>query len=167
MTLPVETQDERVVIKLPATAPQSVAPVVVLELAAEPVAVPIASHGKPVCASGTSSKTSLGALTDGDLATFWEVQETERKAWLEIDLKRPITIHAFAIDEPDRWPRYQQVVRMEGDVDGNWQELCATKTRGHGCMQRIAPATITRARLHIEREAGPPGIRAFQLYAPE
>lgn len=166
-SLTVETQPERVVVALPETPPHATAPVVVLELAAEPVVMPIASHDMPVRASSTNPATSLAALNDGDLVTYWEAEESARSAWLEIDFLQATNIHAFAIDEPDRWPRYRQNIRLEGEVEGEWQELVAGTTGGHGLVETFAPATITKARLRVEREADAPGIRAFQLYAPE
>lgn len=165
--LKVQAEADRVVVDLPEDAPDKIASVVVLDLAEEPVVLPIASAGKSVCASSAAEKHAAECVADGDPHRYWEAGNADAPAWLEFDLGKPVAIHAFAADEPDRWPRYRQQLRLEVETDGGWREILSVSTRGHGYKANFEPVRTRRVRLHVEREAGAPGIAEWQLYSPE
>ena len=165
--LGITTEAERVVIDLPATAPDPVASVLILKLAEEPVAMPIASQGKSILASDEHPNHPALNAANGSRHEVWEAADSIGESYLEYDLGGPVFIHAVGIDEPDRSPRYKQNIRMEVETDHGWEALFATKTRGHGLFREFDPVSTSRVRLYVQRKAGPPGIAEWQLYAPE
>ena len=98
---------------------------------------------------------------------IWESADTTAIAYLEIDMETPTWIHAAGIDEPDRWPRYRQTIRMEAETNGGWEELFSNDTKGHGLVKKFDPVLVSRVRLYVDRTVGVPGIAEWQLYAPE
>ncbi len=165
--LPIKAEQERIVIDLPAEAPDPVATVIILKLDEEPVAMPIASEGKSIMASSEHPGNPASNAADGSGQNIWESADTTGVNYLEIDLEAPTWIQAVGLDEPDRWPRYKQTIRIEAETDKGWKEVFSAKTNGHGLVEKFDPIQARRVRMYIERVEGPPAIAEWQLYAPE
>lgn len=154
-------------IQLPKHAPDNMASVIKLEVSEEPVVEPIASFNKKLIASSESPKNPVTAAQDGDATQYWEAGAEDKNPYLEYDLGKPTVIHALAVDEPDRWPRYKQNVRVEIETDKGWTELLAAQTNGHGQLFKFPEIKVQKIRLYIKRAAGPPGVAEWQIYSPE
>ncbi len=165
--LNINKEPERIVIDLPAEAPDQVATVVVLKLGEDPVAMPIASKGKSISASSEQPDHPAAQAADGTGHDIWESADTTGESYLEFDLGSSTWIQAVGLDEPDRWPRYRQTLRMEAQMDDGWKEIFSASTRGHGLVKNFDPIKAQRVRMYIERAEGPPGIAEWQLYSPE
>ncbi len=165
--LSIKAEHERIVIDLPAEAPDPVATVIILKLGEEPVAMPLASEGKSISASSEHPDHLATHAVDGSGHHIWESADTTGVSHLEIDLEELTWIQAVGLDEPDRWPRYKQNVRMEAETDNGWKEVFSAKTNGHGLVKKFDPIQVRRVRLNIERAEGPPAIAEWQLYSPE
>jgi alpha-L-fucosidase len=165
--LEVSAESERIVIELPTEAPDPVATVVVLKLAEDPKVMPLASAGKVLMASSEHPDHPALLAMDGSGHHIWEAADTVAEGYLEFDLEKPTWIKGTGLDEPDRWPRYRQSIRMEAETDRGWKEVFSVQTNGHGLVQKFEPVLTQRVRLYVDREAGPPGIAEWQLYAPE
>ena len=165
--LNISKEPERIVIDLPAEAPDPVASVIVLKLDAEPQAMPIASRGKSISASSEQPDHPATNATDGTGHDIWESADTTGESYLEFDMGGPTLIHAVGLDEPDRWPRYKQTIRLEAETDYGWKEILSASTRGHGLVKKFEPIRAQRVRIYIERAEGLPGIAEWQLYSPE
>lgn len=165
--LSIKAEDERVVIDLPAEAPDPVATVIILKLGEEPVAMPLASEGKTITASSEHADHPATQAADGTGHHIWESADTIRESYLEFDMGDQTWIQAVGLDEPDRWPRYRQTLRMEVEAGEGWEEIFSASTRGHGLVKKFDPIQARRVRLYIERAEGPPAIAEWQLYSPE
>ena len=165
--LKVNAEPERIIIDLPADAPDPVASVIVLKLAEEPLAPPIVSMDKTILASGEHPEHLARYAIDGSAEHIWEAADITGESYLEIDLEEPTWIQAVGIDEPDRWPRYRQNMRLEVKTSAGWKEIFTQNTVGHGLVRKFEPQMTDKIRLFVEREAGPPGIAEWQVYAPE
>jgi len=165
--LDISTEAERIVIDLPSNAPNEVASVIILKLEEEPKAMPIASQGKTILASSEHPDHPASHAIDGSGNEVWESADSTGKSYLEFDLGEPAMIQAIGIDEPDRWPRYRQTIRLEVEIENGWEKLFTAKTNGHGLVRKFDPVKTTGLRLYVERKEGPPGIAEWQLYAPE
>lgn len=155
------------IITLPKEAPDKVASVIKLEVAEEPVVEPVASFNKKLIASSESPKNPVTAAQDNDAAYYWEADKNDKNAYLEYDLGKPTVIHALAVDEPDRWPRYKQELRVEIETDKGWTTLLSTQTNGHGYQAKFPEFKVQKMRLYVKRELGPAGIAEWQIYSPE
>ncbi len=165
--LNISKEPERIVIDLPAEAPDLVATVVTLKLGEEPVTMPIASKGKSILASSEHPDHPATNAADGSGHHIWESADTIRESYLEFDMGGTTWIHAVGLDEPDRWPRYKQNIRMEVDTGTGWKEIISAKTNGHGLVRKFDPIQVRRVRLYVDRAEGPPAIAEWQLYALE
>jgi alpha-L-fucosidase len=165
--LVITREDERLVIDLPADAPDKVASVVILKLAGEPLAMPLASQGKTIRASGEQPDYPASNAIDGTAHEIWEAADSTGESYLELDMGEPTLIQAMGMDEPDRRPRYKQSIRLEVETENGWVELFALKTNGHGVLRKFDPVETTRVRLYVQRSVGLPAIAEWQLYAPE
>ena len=161
------TEAERIVIELPADAPDEVASVVILKLAEEPVSLPVISRGKAILASSEHPDHPATNAIDGSGHEIWESADSTGESYLELDLDEPTMIQAIGMDEPDRWPRYRQNIRLEAKTESGWVELFEANTRGHGLVRKLDPIETTGLRLFVKRKEGPPGIAEWQVYAPE
>ncbi len=165
--LSIKAENERIVIDLPAEAPDPVATVIILKLGEEPVAMPLASEGKSISASSEHPDHLATHAVDGSGHHIWESADTTGVSHLEIDMEELTWIQAVGLDEPDRWPRYKQTVRMEAETDDGWKEVFSAKTNGHGLVKKFDPIQARRVRMYMERSEGPPAIAEWQLYSPE
>ena len=165
--LSIKAEQERIVIDLPKEAPDPVASVIILKLDEEPVAMPLTSEGKTIMASSEDPDHPATHAVDGSGHNIWESADTTEVSYLEFDLGEPTWIQAIGLDEPDRWPRYKQSVRIEAETDGGWKEIFSAKTNGHGLVKKFDPIQARRVKMYIERAEGPPGIAEWQLYSPE
>jgi alpha-L-fucosidase len=166
-SLPLTREAERVVVKVPAKAPDAVASVVVLELGGEPVTQPLPTAGQAVTASSTAAGSAASNVTDGTQKVSWSAAEGRTSGWLEFDLGTPTTISGFAFDEPDVWPRLKQTYRLEVADGTGWKTVASGSTVGHGHTQNFPPVSGQRFRLVMERAGGAPGVAEWRLYRPE
>ena len=165
-SLDVTSEAQRVIIELPDVAPDAVASVVVLQLAEEPATLPIASDGKRISASSEAASHPATHAADGTGHEVWESATAGGESYLEYDLGEPTLLQACGVDEPDRWPRYRQTIRLEVETDAGWQEVFTVNTKGHGLKKKFEPVSAQRVRLLVAREEGAPGIAEWQLIHP-
>ena len=125
------------------------------------------TYGEGGCDEPHLALLPAALAMDGSGHFIWEAADTIGEAYLEYDLGEKTWIQATGLDEPDRWPRYRQSIRMEAETDQGWVEVLTAQTRGHGLVQKFVPIQAQRVRIHVDREAGPPAIAEWQLYAPE
>jgi alpha-L-fucosidase len=158
---------DRLIVTVPATAPDAVNSVVVLELAGEPSVPPLPSNGATATASAVLAGNAAAHALDGTAARRWRAPADVKSAWLEVDLGKPTTISGFGLDEPDVWPRMRQQFLLEAATGSGWQKLAEGRTDGHGLKRAFAPVTARKFRLTMECAAGSPGVAELQLYRPE
>lgn len=165
--LAITRDSQRLTIELPATAPDPVDSVVVLELDGEPVVAPLPTIGAKVTASAAMADAQPAGAIDGTAQKRWRAPATETSAWLEVDLGQATSISGFGFDEPDVWPRMKQQFRLEAFIDGGWKLLSEGKTDGHGQKKAIAAVVSPKFRLTMTCERGSPGVAELQLYRSE
>jgi alpha-L-fucosidase len=165
--LSVRQTNGRLVIDVPSSAPHPAASVVALEITGEPITRPLPTVGALVTATASAPGADPANVIDGTAERRWRAPKEEKSAALDITLKAPATIGAFALDEPDVWPRMKQSFLLEAEVDGQWKSIASGKTDGHGKSGGTTPATAARFRLTMECPAGSPGVAELQLYHSE
>jgi hypothetical protein len=122
---------------------------------------------KKLTATSESPKNLLAAAQDGDATQYWEAGPNDKNVYLEYDLGKPTPVHALAVDEPDRWPRYKQDIRVEIETDKGWTQLLTAQSNGHGQLFKFPEIKVQKIRLYLKRELGPPGVAEWQVYSPE
>jgi alpha-L-fucosidase len=165
--LAVAREPERLVISLPAAAPDPINSVVVLQLTEPPVAAPLPSDGARATASATLPGSEAANALDGTAAQRWRAPTDVKSASLELTLARAQTISGFSIDEPDVWPRLKQRFVVEAAQGDTWTKLAEGRTDGHGLTRFHAPVQTQRVRFTLECDTGSPGVAEIKLYSPE
>jgi alpha-L-fucosidase len=165
--LAVTRESERLIVAVPAAAPDAVDSVVVLEISGEPVVPPLPSVGAKATASAAMPGNEAANALDGTGAKRWRAPADAKSAWLEIDLGKPVAISGFGLDEPDVWPRLKQKFSLEVADGVGWKKIADGKTDGHGLKRAIDLVTAQKFRFTMECAEGSPGIAELQLYRPE
>jgi alpha-L-fucosidase len=165
--LSVRSVDGKLVIDVPAAAPDAADSVIALKIRGEPVAAPLPTIGAKVTASASQPGNPPENIIDGTGEKLWRAPQDVKSAWLEVELKQPAAIGAFGLDEPDVWPRLNQTFSLEAFADGAWKEVAKGKTDGHGRKQAIEPVTAQKFRLTMQYDKGAPGLAELQLYLAE
>ncbi len=165
--LSIAREPERLVITVPATAPDAIDSVVALELDGEPVVPPLPTAGATATASASLSNNEPANALDGTGAKVWRAPEDVKSVWLEVDLGKSVAIAGFGLDEPDVWPRIKQKFTLEVQAANGWRTVAEGKTVGHGLTQNLPTVTGRKFRLTMECDKGSPGVAELQLYQPE
>jgi alpha-L-fucosidase len=165
--LAVTGKEERLVIDVPATAPDDNSSVIALEIVGEPSTRALPTDGANLNASSSMPGSEPANAIDGTAEKRWRAAQDVKSATLDINLKEPATIAAFALDEPDVWPRMHQEFLLEAEVDGQWKPIADGKTDGHGKSGKTQPATSGKFRLTMKCGSGSPGVAELQLYRSE
>jgi alpha-L-fucosidase len=165
--LSVTSAEGKLAIKVPTAAPDGADSVIALEIKGEPISSPLPTVGAKVTASAEMKGSEAANAIDGTGEKRWRAPQDAKSAWLEVELKKPTTIAAFGLDEPDVWPRMNQKFTLEAFVSGEWKKIADGKTSGHGMRKNIAQVSAQKFRLTMECEKGSPGVAELQLYQAE
>jgi hypothetical protein len=168
-SLVVKKEDTRSVITVPAKAPDKINTVVVLEFEGEPMISPTPMSGKQVVVSSQKSEKEGGAnLVDGDRLTRWQAADAERKAVIEVDLKKPTAISSFIVDEPWKpWEGKKQELTLQYKDGDEWKIAVKATTKGTGNVANFKPVTSQHFRLIVENKDAAPSLLEWQMYGPE
>ncbi|MBD1393392.1 alpha-L-fucosidase [Mucilaginibacter glaciei] len=159
----------RNVIIIPANAADSIDRVVVLQFVGHPQVAPSPGSGKKVIASSQKDSTNAPQnLTDGNRFTRWQAAKGDKKAWLEIDLQKPVPISTLILDEPwHPWENKKQEMELQYKQGEKWVSILKNTTGGSGYITGFKPVTARYFRLLIENKIEEPVLLEWQLYGPE
>lgn len=120
-------------------------------------------YGKGLLTPAMASDANVANALDNDPDTFWSAPEGSHAATLEVRLPKPLTFdHALLME----WlVEGQQVQQYSVDVwqNDHWQTVASSFAIGHKKIDRFAPVTAQRVRLHIISSSGTARIREFQV----
>jgi alpha-L-fucosidase len=165
--LSVTKESGRLMIDIPAKAPDTADSVVVLDIEGDPVTAPLPSADAKASASAFMPGSEPANALDGTGHKRWRAPAEVKSAWLQVDLGKPAVICGYGFDEPDVWPRLKQRYTIEAQQAGQWKKIAEGKTSGHGAKEAITPVMASRFRFTIVNEGGSPGLAEVQLYRPE
>lgn len=165
--LDIVREAERLVIKVPAEAPDPVDSVIVLKLDGEPKVKQLPTLNATATATASQPDRGPDNILDGSDGKRWLGPQEAKSASVEIDLGSELAVAGYGFDEPDVWPRMKQTFTLEALVDGSWQKIGEGETRGHGKVASFPAITARKFRLNVNCEKGGPAVAEFQLYRPE
>lgn len=140
----------RIEIKVPKEAPDSILSVVVLQFEGIPETFSIPSSGKLGLASSVDSTAAVKNLFDGNQKNSWKPAPGEKKAWVEVDLGEPLNIGSFSVVEPWKpWDNHGQEFTLQCKNGDKWVDIVSGKTNGCGHTQNFGPVTGRYFRLNI------------------
>ncbi len=163
--LSLKQDNNRIEIKVPADAPDSLLSIVALEFEGDPLVAPIPSAGKSGIASSVDSTSAVSNLFDGNPKNAWKAATGINKAWVEVDLGEPINIGSFSIVEPwHPWDNHGQEFDLQYKNGDNWVDVISGKTNGCGHTQEFKPVNGRHFRLYITgAENEPPVLNEWIL----
>ena len=163
-------------LSLPATAPDPIASVVVVEIEGVPAvtqpAVPI-SLGKAV----TVSAEWLGRPTlkkehvnDGKIETIWAGPENSREGWAKIDLGKECEVNRVLLSEGMEYTRCAKFA-VQAEIRGEWKTIASGQGIGLRKDLSIEPIKARAFRLTVTSNKpagqpdGEPVIAEFQVFS--
>ena len=136
----------------------------------EPVALASASlaYRKKAQASNVYRKDTRhhgpGKAVDDDPSTRWATDHGVKQAWLEIDLRKPVTFNRAMISEAfDRVRRFE----LQYKNGNSWQTFAEGTKIGEKLKLQFSPVTARHVRLNILEATDGPTIWEFQILAPK
>ena len=169
----IHQSDSGIRVSVPTAARQELDTIIALELdtdaaGIEAVAVPSGSlaFGKQVRASNiymNNPAHTPDKACDDDDGTRWATDSGTDKAWLEVDLGKPVAVGCVVIKEA-----YGRVRRFAIEYrDGtDWRTALDGKTIGECLDTEFDPVTAQVFRLNIKEATEGPTIYEFQLLPP-
>ena len=154
-------KNSRLIVQLPAKAPDAVANVVALTLTSEPQTDYLSVLlNKPVKASA-EQKTAAAAV-DSDSGSRW--RNTEPTGWLEIDAGKPVAVATLRVS-----PAFCTIKNctLEYKDGSQWKPILTGQTLSGDCVVKdFPPVTAQIFRLNILESDKPPQISNLELYPP-
>ena len=156
-------KDGRLLIALPATAPDANDSVIAVELTAVPPRVESLTLDKPVTAD-IDPKTAAAAV-DSNPGSQWRPGKGTTAATLTVDLQSPQAINTLRVG----YPQYGQIVAFALEyLDGDtWKTALTGKNMAVDEYVKTFPVvTAQKVRLRITEATGDLRIASFELFGP-
>jgi len=123
--------------------------------------------GKKARASNVFQKNSAynaSKAVDDDPATRWAADSGTQRAWLEVDIGKPVLFNRVTINE-----EYNRVQEFELQYrDGTrWKNFAKGTKLGHDYSKQFEPVNARYVRLNILKATDGPSICEFQLFEPK
>jgi len=123
--------------------------------------------GRGAMASNAREGFGSAKVTDGDVDSFWAVEDGITSGWVEVDLGRPVKFNIACIQEAIALGQRVEEYHIEYLDGGDWQTLAKGTTIGHKKLDRFKTVTAQRVRLVIDKALACPTVAAFSLYFDE
>lgn len=101
---------------------------------------------------------------DGDPDTFWSAPAGSHHSVLEVNFQQPVTFDRALTMEWLNSGQHVQLYAIEVFKAGKWIAVARGQAIGHKRIDRFAPVTAARVRLHILSSVMGAHIREFQLF---
>ncbi|MBK7869221.1 MAG: alpha-L-fucosidase [Saprospiraceae bacterium] len=113
-----------------------------------------------------SVSTGVGAnlILDKNPSTFWAAKQNDRNADIIIELNKPTSFDRILLQEPIRYGQRVSKFNIQGEVNGNWQDIISGTTIGYKKLLRIDPITISKIKIQILEANNTPALSNFGLY---
>jgi alpha-L-fucosidase len=159
-SLTCENREGKVLIHLPATAPDPVASVIALQLEGEPARTWSLARNKP-----TTTSAGYGRLAvDDNPGSAWEF-ENAPAGWLEVDLQAPATFGVVRIGATGNKIKQYAVKYKEGD---QWRLLFeGTNLPGDEFVKTFPPVTAQHVRFEVSGLTEKLRLNSFEIFPPE
>jgi alpha-L-fucosidase len=101
---------------------------------------------------------------DGNLETYWAVDDGIKKATLEIDTEGPLGIHAVEICEAPGFEGRVSEYKVEGQIQSDWKLLSQGTRIGKSKIDEFPKETVWKVKLTITNMTKFPAISAFRIF---
>ena len=126
-----------------------------------------ARYGNNLAAHHEPTDANTANALDGDEDTFWSAPAGSHAAALEVRFARPVTFDRALTMEWLNDGQHVEKYAIEAWQNGAWKQVAQGYAIGHEKIDRFAPMTANRVRLHILSSTGAAHIREFQLFGTE
>lgn len=114
---------------------------------------------------GESASWSPANAFDGNRSTFWAADSCARTAELTVELKKPVVVNYFRVEEAIRYGQRVKSFEIRGLINGSWVYLAGGTTIGRSkILKTVLPVEVSRVKLIINDARGAPAIRTFSAF---
>ncbi|UJH90410.1 alpha-L-fucosidase [Antarcticibacterium sp. 1MA-6-2] len=124
----------------------------------------LATNAKVKTSSTADSNFSASTLTDGNDNTFWMPEEGIVQCEIILSFERPTEINRFLVQEHIALGQRVEEFKLEGEIEGNWEEIASETTIGYKRILRFDPVEVTALRLKIEDAKARALISNIEVY---
>ncbi|PTN06298.1 alpha-L-fucosidase [Mangrovibacterium marinum] len=114
------------------------------------------------CRFSSNVKKHVMKAFDDDYSSYW--QASEAGSFLEIDIKKTVTINRLLLQEYIPEGQRVKAFRVEYFEDGSWRELASETTIGYKRILRFLPVTTSKLRVTFEEMLAPVMITKVAAY---
>ncbi len=160
-----ESTGGKLLIHLPALAPDPVASVVVIKVSGEPTPLHSLAWNAPVQASGTDGPKGAEWAVDNDPYTVWKAPQDATSAWLQVDLGSPTVVGAVRVGIHRANLQKFALEYKDGD---KWKPIFEDVTMPGGIyVKNFPPLSAQVFRLNVTQAVGQISVASFELFPPE
>ena len=128
-------------------------------------AISLASGAKATASNvfqGMNDEYGPAEAFDNDPETRWATDSGTKKAWISVDLGKPLTIQRVRIDEA--YGTRVQKFELQYRDGGGWKPILSGKTIGRWFQQKFDPVKAQELRLEILDATEGPTISDIELF---
>ncbi len=125
------------------------------------------AEGKKITASntrGNARRYKAVNVNDGNSDTYWATDDSVIVASLEVDLKEPVAVNRFLVQEDIRLGQRIIKFRLDAFVNNEWQTIANETTVGRKRILRFPDITASKLRFTVEDAKGSPVISNLEVY---
>ena len=164
-TMPVKRTADGISLDLSSAIRDTMATVFAINIKGAPIVSPVPSIGKQITASSElSPDNSAAKAVDGSALTKWAAAKTDSTATLTIDLGKPTSIAAVAIQEGSGKESTIAAYKVEYKDGNKWKLLFDGKKIGRGFLKAVTPVNAQLFRLNITKASPGIQIQEFTLF---
>ena len=113
---------------------------------------------------GNASLYGPGMVLDGNVGTYWTMDDDDRMGWVEVDLGGSFRVEAVILQEHIALGQRIGGYVVEAYVGSGWRTVVTGTSLGYKRIDRLATAVDTsRVRLRISQANAVPLIQSVQI----
>jgi alpha-L-fucosidase len=164
-TIPVKHTTNGISLDISSAMRDSMATVFAIQIKGAPMVSPVPSIGKQITASSElGPDNSAAKAIDGSALTKWAAAKTDSTATLTIDLGKPTSIAAVAIQEGSGKESTIAAYKVEYKDGNEWKLLFDGKKIGRGFLKAVTPVNAQLFRLNITKASPGIQVQEFTLF---
>ncbi len=159
-----ESDNGKLIIHLPAAAPDPIASVIAIKVEGEPTALHSLAQNMPVQASAFEPNRKPEQAVDDNPGTEWRTPKDAKSGWISVDLKSPKTVGAVRVGNKTKI----QAFALEYQDGAEWKPIYQAKDMSPDIyIKNFEPVTAQKFRLNVTEAADGVNMGSFELFSPE
>lgn len=124
----------------------------------------LAPQANVEASSTGSSEYEVSNVVDKDDESFWMPKKGTIQSEITLNFDSPTEINRFLVQEYITLGQRVKSFKLEGKIDGNWEEITSETTIGYKRILRFDPVEVSALRIKIEDAKARPRISNIEVY---